>query len=89
MAAKKKRATKKPRRTLGDVSALRCSVDPTYVGREPLDRGGYTSGGMYFGVGAPLYSFSNRDSHGYLRAASKAAAKKKILAKCPMTTWVK
>lgn len=70
------------RRGLGDVSALRCG-GTTYIAREALDSGGYARGGMYFGTGEKLWSFSNDESSGYLRAPTKAAAKKLIQAKCP------
>ncbi len=74
---------KRKSRGLGDISALRCGGKVT-LRREPLDRGGYASG-LYFGVGEKLWSFSNDGGWGYLRAPTKAAAKKMILAKCPAT----
>lgn len=51
-----------------------------WLERERLDRGGYTSHGEYFGVGAPLFRFSiegiDRDEH--IRAADRESAKAKI-----------
>lgn len=90
MAAKRK-TKKRSRRGLGDTSMLRCSAEPLWLRREPLDRGGYTDGGRgrYFGIGEKLWSFSNGDSSGHLRAKDKATAKKLILAKCPATKWAR
>ncbi len=79
---------RKKRRGLGNINALhtlRCGGRIT-LRREPLNRGGYTSGGVYFGGGEKLWSYANEDSWGYLRADTKAVAKKMILAKCPATS---
>ena len=55
--------------------------------REPLDSGGYTRSGQYFGTGAPLfYFYSDEDGYemgDYIRAANHKAAKTKILAMFP------
>lgn len=45
------------------------------VSRVPLNRGGYTRSGMYFGAGEKLWRYSDtRGRDIYLRAASKAEA---------------
>ena len=69
------------------MERLTCSGDKFYLTREKLSAGGYDSGGRYFGRGEPLYSFSNSDNSGYVRAASRKAAKAKIRAKCPRATF--
>lgn len=52
--------------------------------RVPLDRGGYTRQGRYFGVGAPLYQYDDGDEcDGYLRAADREAAKAKLRKQFP------
>jgi hypothetical protein len=48
--------------------------------RMRLNSQGYTSGGVYYGVGMPLYWFCSDTGHeeGVLRASSRAAAKQVI-----------
>lgn len=49
-----------------------------YLAREPLNRGGYTSRGEYFGTGAPLFRVDSADDatvHFYIRARDRDAAK--------------
>lgn len=45
--------------------------------RQPLNSGGYTRDGSYFGVGSPLYyyEFDNSIYGGYLRAHNREHAK--------------
>jgi hypothetical protein len=49
------------------------------IERERLNSGGYTSGGRYFGTGAPLFRVSGEDGSDYadfyIRAKDRAAAK--------------
>ncbi len=51
-----------------------------YLERVPLDRGGYDKRGRYWGVGAPLYRYSDDSGavDGYVRASSRAEAKDKV-----------
>jgi hypothetical protein len=50
------------------------------IRREPLNRGGYTSSGRYFGTGAKLWAIEEDDGkeihYWHVRAATKAEAKK-------------
>lgn len=64
--------------------------------KEPLDRGGYTTGsspsgrsGRYFGIGEQLWFYEGNDFQvqGHVRASSRAAAKAQILAKHPNATF--
>jgi hypothetical protein len=67
--------------------------------RERLNSGGYTSGkyGQYFGVGAPLYSWTlegpdtsgKQDEQGYIRADSRADLKERLLYKFPGAKFVR
>jgi hypothetical protein len=74
------------RKQLGDIDT-RCTSETISVRRVPLNRGGYTSEGRYFGVGEPLFFFSGSDpqtgNFGYARGASRDAVKAKLRAKCP------
>lgn len=56
-----------------------------HLERLKLNRGGYTSAGRYFGVGAPLFEYANDDYsiHGHVRAKDRTAAKAEVLAKHP------
>jgi hypothetical protein len=56
-----------------------------YLARVPLDRGGYTPRGRYFGVGAPLFEYysDGYEFHDEIRARDRKAAKAKILAVFP------
>jgi hypothetical protein len=51
-----------------------------HLTRVHLNQGGYTSRGRYFGVGKPLYEYESTDGdvHGFLRASSRAEAKKHL-----------
>lgn len=51
-----------------------------YLERVRLDSGGYDSRGQYWGVGEPLYRYSDDSGaiDGYVRAASRAEAKEKV-----------
>lgn len=48
--------------------------------RIPINRGGYDSGGAYWGIGQPLYWYSDDDGNvsAYFRAADREAAKAHI-----------
>lgn len=48
-----------------------------YLERVPLNSGGYTKSGRYFGVGAPLFRVIDDETgqYEYVRAANRAAAK--------------
>lgn len=54
--------------------------------REPLDRGGYTKSGQYFGTGEKLWSYyipeteDFREKYGHIRAPNKITARKKLIA---------
>lgn len=65
-----------------------------YLEREPLDRGGYTRRGRYFGIGAPLYRLTGEDlvdrhgrAHAYvdehLRAADRDSAMRIVRERYP------
>ncbi len=52
--------------------------------RVHIDRGGYDSGGAYWGLGAPLYWCCNEDGEeGFIRARDRSDAKRQILALVP------
>lgn len=55
------------------------------VTREPLNRGGYTKAGRYFGIGAPLWRYATDDAEidDHLRAKDKATAKAELGKKYP------
>ncbi len=54
-----------------DIDAGRVSL-----ARVPIDRGGYVSGGAYWGIGAPLWCAMDQDGAcQYFRAKSRDAAK--------------
>lgn len=52
--------------------------DPGTLRKVPLNRGGYTKQGQYFGVGAPLWAFEIDGKLYHTRASDKASAMKKI-----------
>lgn len=56
-----------------------------YLERVKLDRGGYDSRGRYWGVGAPLYRYSDDSGaiDGYVRASSRADAKERVRYQSP------
>lgn len=58
--------------------------------RIPLDRGGYTKSGRYYGVGAPLFEASDDlEWSDEFRAADRKAARAKILARYPATKFTR
>lgn len=58
-------------------SAGAANGEKLYLRRVPINNGGYDAGGAYWGLGAPLWFWSNADGDrsGYFRAASRGAAK--------------
>lgn len=62
--------TKKEKKKAG------CKLPRVIVRRIKLDRQGYTSGGRYYGAGAPLYEFETADGQveGEFRAGDRKAA---------------
>ena len=58
---------------------------PMQLQRIRLNSGGYDAGGVYWGLGEPLYWFCNYegDVTGYIRASSRNAAKAQICADYP------
>jgi hypothetical protein len=50
--------------------------------RVRIDRGGYDSGGAYWGIGQPLFWANDGESDVYFRARNRAAAKAHVRA-----TW--
>lgn len=46
--------------------------------RERLDRGGYTSGGRYFGIGAPLYRVEVDDGQTWREYYIRASGQKDV-----------
>ena len=54
--------------------------EQVWLTRVRLNRQGYTSNGSYWGVGAPLFAYESEDgsAYGYLRAADRADAKRKL-----------
>lgn len=67
---------------------LEASAGPLYLRRVPLDRGGYDSGGAYWGVGAPLYYVEDQDGNSqFLRANGREDAKAKIRTDWPDATF--
>lgn len=62
---------------------------PITLRRVSLDRGGYTKGGRYFGVGAPLFEYEADGGpggvffDGYVRGADRESAKAKLRAMFP------
>ena len=63
----------------GESSGMKLQLE-----RVRLDRGGYDQHGRYFGVGEPLYQYTNDDGttsdyfYRYVRARDRAEAKRKI-----------
>lgn len=56
--------------------------------RIPINRGGYDSGGAYWGIGQPLWRAMDVDGNtSYFRASDRAAAKASILADWPDATF--
>lgn len=49
-----------------------------YLRRVRLDGGGYDRGGAYWGLGQPLFEVYSDDFSDYLRAPSRAAAKREL-----------
>ena len=61
-------------------------VGKMHLQRVRLDRGGYDSGGAYWGTGMPLYRYEDEDAgnvQGYLRARNREDAKAQIRVKYP------
>jgi hypothetical protein len=65
---------------LSSAWSRRCRPRKYHLERVYLNRGGYSKTGRYFGVGKPLYEYESTDGdvHGYLRASSRAEAKKHL-----------
>ncbi len=64
-----------------------------FLNREPLNKGGYTRLGRYFGVGAPLYRWTvdwpdGGSEDGYVRGATREAAMAKVREKHPGAKFV-
>jgi hypothetical protein len=74
------------RRQLG-MERLVCSPARTSLTRVRLNHGGYDENGRYFGRGEPLFAYDNGESWGHLRAPTRAAAKAKLRAKCPVVKF--
>jgi hypothetical protein len=76
----------RPSRLQGDVLP---TDPPMTLQRIRINSGGYDSGGAYWGLGAPLYWFSNSegDVTGFLRATSREAAKAKICEDYPQARF--
>lgn len=53
---------------------------PFRLVRCPLDRGGYDSGGAYWGLGEPLYYYEGPlgDINGYVRGVTREKAKEAV-----------
>lgn len=59
-----------------------------YLRQVPLDRGGYDSGGAYWGLGPRLYYVEDQDGNSqFFRARDRDAAKAKIVADWPDATF--
>lgn len=55
-----------------------------WLRRVYLNSGGYDPGGAYWGIGEPLYFFEGPEGvHGYVRGATRDAAKRVIREACP------
>jgi hypothetical protein len=63
---------------------LECSAGKLQLVRVPLNRGGYDSGGAYWGLGPPLWYVQDADGNSYFfRARNRALAKQEILKDWP------
>lgn len=63
---------------------LETAAGPLSLQRIPINSGGYDRGGAYWGLGAPLWYVADQDGNSqFFRAASREAAKAKILADWP------
>ena len=84
---------KKRRKHLGGLGMehLVCTgAEPTALVKVRLTRDGYDAqSGRYFGVGEQLWSYGNSQSYGHLRASTRAAAKAKLKAKCPIIRFLR
>jgi hypothetical protein len=49
-----------------------------YLRRIDINKGGYDSDGIYFGIGKPLYYFTNGLVYDYLRATDRGDAISKV-----------
>lgn len=80
-------AKRKTLRGLG-MESLVCKAETLSLRRVRLNSGGYNEDGRYFGRGEPLFFFHGLEpatsNFGYLRAATRTAAKAKLKAKCPI-----
>lgn len=67
---------------------LETSAGKLYLRRVPINSGGYDRGGAYWGSGQPLFYVEDVDGNSqFLRAASRADAKRKIAADWPDATF--
>ncbi len=60
---------------------LTANAKPVYLVRCKLDRGGYDSGGAYWGLGEPLYYYSAQPEgliDGYVRGRTREKAKEAV-----------
>ena len=63
---------------------LETAAGPLHLQRVRLDRGGYDSGGAYWGLGQPLFHVMDQDGNSqFLRAFDRDAAKSKLRADWP------
>jgi len=83
---------KRRRKQLGSAE-LNCTNEKLSLRRVRLNTGGYNEDGRYFGRGEPLFFVHGSDpstsNFFYLRAASRAAAKAKLKAKCPIARFTR
>lgn len=66
-------------------------ADTLRLYRVKISRQGYDVGGVYWGVGQPLYYYANEKGtvDGYVRAADRDAAKASVLALYPNVTFTR
>ena len=65
------------------------TADKLKVRREPLNSGGYTKGGMYFGTPNNLWVVEGDEGYGHVRAPDLAAAKRAAMREWPYANWGK
>jgi hypothetical protein len=81
MTMKKPRCKMHGPKTLKQFVRTREAKSRLEVFRQRLDRGGYTSYGRYYGIGAPLFSVYDEKSgdHFMVRASDANDAREKVL----------
>ncbi len=72
---------------MGRFATTTNTAEKVRLFRVRLDSGGYDTGGVYWGIGNPLYCCIGDEFEVYRRATDREDAKRKLLAEFPDLTF--